>query len=189
MAKVLKLQLQYQFFQWIFRTDFLQDWLVWQPCCLRDSQESSSIPQLKSINSSAFSFPYGPTFTSIHDYWKNHHFDYMDLCWLFNMISRFVIVFLPRSKHLLISWLQSWSAVILEPKKRKSVTASTFSHSICNEVMEPDTVFLVFWMFSFKTTFSLLQMATHSNTPAWRIPWTEETGKLQSMGSQRVRHN
>ena len=72
---------------------------------------------------------------------------------LFNMLSRFVIVFLPRSNHLLISWLQSRSAVILEPKKRKSVTASTFSHSICNEVMETDTMFLVFWMFSFKTLF------------------------------------
>ena len=54
---------------------------------------------------------------------------------LFNMLSRFVIAFLPKSKHLLISWLQSPSAVILEPKKRKSVTASTFSPSICHEVM------------------------------------------------------
>ena len=57
---------------------------------------------------------------------------------LFNMLSRFVIAFLPRSKHLLISWLQSPSAVILEPKKRKSVTASPFSPSICHEVMGPD---------------------------------------------------
>ena len=57
---------------------------------------------------------------------------------LFNMLSRFVIAFLPRSKHLLISWLQSLSTVILEPKKTKSVTASTFSHSICHEVMGPD---------------------------------------------------
>ena len=51
---------------------------------------------------------------------------------LFNMLSRFVIAFLPRSKHLLISWLQSPSAVILEPKKRKSVTASVVSPSICH---------------------------------------------------------
>ena len=63
---------------------------------------------------------------------------------LFNMLSRFVIAFLPRSKHLLISWLQSPSAVILETKKIKSVTASTFYPSICHEVMGPDTMILVF---------------------------------------------
>ena len=55
---------------------------------------------------------------------------------LFNMLSRFVIAFLPRSKHPLISWLQSPSAVILEPKKIKSVTVSIVSPSICHEVME-----------------------------------------------------
>ena len=69
---------------------------------------------------------------------------------LFNMLSRFVIVFLPRSKHLLISWLQSSSAVILEPKKIKSVTVSTFSPSICHEVMGLDAKIYVFWMLSFK---------------------------------------
>ena len=57
---------------------------------------------------------------------------------LFNMLSRFVIAFLPRSKRLLISWLQSPSAVILEPKKIKSVTVSIISPSICHEVMGPD---------------------------------------------------
>ena len=63
---------------------------------------------------------------------------------LFNMLSRLVITFLPRSKCLLISWLQSPSAVILEPKKIKSVTASIVSPSIYNEVMGPDAVILVF---------------------------------------------
>ena len=62
----------------------------------------------------------------------------------FNMQSRFVIAFLPRSKHLLISWLQSPSAVILEPKKIKSVTVSIVSLPICHEVMEPDAVIFVF---------------------------------------------
>ena len=57
---------------------------------------------------------------------------------LFNMLSRFVIAFLPRSKHLLISWLQSPSAVILEPKEIKSVTVSIVSPSICHEVMGQD---------------------------------------------------
>ena len=74
---------------------------------------------------------------------------------LFNMLSRLVITFLPRSKHLLISWLQSPSAVILEPKKIKSVPVSTVSPSICYEVMGPDAVVFIFWMLSFKPTFSL----------------------------------
>ena len=69
-GQVLELQLQHQFFQWIFRTDFLQCWLVGSPCSPRDSQESSPSPQFKRINSLAFSFLYGPTLTSIHDYWK-----------------------------------------------------------------------------------------------------------------------
>ena len=63
---------------------------------------------------------------------------------LFNMLLRFVISFLPRSRGLLISWLQSPFAVNLEPKKIKSVTVSTFSSSICHKVMGPDAMILVF---------------------------------------------
>ena len=63
---------------------------------------------------------------------------------LCNTLFRFVIAFLPRSKLLLISWLQSPSAVILEPQKIKSVTVSTVSPSICHEVMGPDAMILVF---------------------------------------------
>ena len=70
-------------------------------------------------------------------------------------MSRLVIAFLPRSKRLLISWLQSPSAVILEPPKIKSLTVSTVSPSICHEVMGLDAMILVFWMLSFKLTFSL----------------------------------
>ena len=69
---------------------------------------------------------------------------------LFNTLSRFVIAFLPKSKHLLISWLQSPSSVILEPPKIKSLTVSP---STCHEVMGPDAMILVFWMLSFKPTF------------------------------------
>ena len=69
---------------------------------------------------------------------------------------RLVITFLPRSKHLLISWLQTPSAVILEPHKIKSATFPTVSPSICHEVMGLDVMILVFWMLSFKPTFSLL---------------------------------
>ena len=74
---------------------------------------------------------------------------------LFNTLPRFVIAFLPRSKCLLISWLQSPSTEILEPKNTKFVTASTFSPFICHEVMGPDAMILVFWMLSFKPAFSL----------------------------------
>ena len=63
---------------------------------------------------------------------------------LFNMLSRLIITFLPRSKHLIISWLQSPSAVILEPRKIKSDTISTVSPSICHEVMGPDAMIVVF---------------------------------------------
>ena len=66
---------------------------------------------------------------------------------LLNMLSRLDITFLPRSKRLLISWLQSPSALILEPKIIKSVTVSTISPFICHEVMGPDAMILVFWMF------------------------------------------
>ena len=74
---------------------------------------------------------------------------------LFNMLSRLVITFLPRSKRLFISWLRSPSAVILEPRKIKSDTVSTVSPSISHEVMGPDAMIFVFWMLSFKPTFSL----------------------------------
>ena len=63
---------------------------------------------------------------------------------LFHMLSRFVIAFLPSSKHLLIPWLQSPSAVILETKKIKSVTISIVSPTICHDVMEPEAMILVF---------------------------------------------
>ena len=83
---------------------------------------------------------------------------------LFNTLSRFIITFLPKSKHLLISWLQLPSAVILEPPKIKSATVSTVSPSICHEVMGQDAMILVFWMLSFKPTFSLGEC---TSKPQW----------------------
>ena len=91
----------------------------------------------------------------------------------FNMLSIFVIAFLPRNQRLLISWLQSPSEVILEPKKIKSITVSIVSLSICHEVRG----------------LAEKAMAPHSSTLAWKIPWTEEPGRLQSMGSLRVEHD
>ena len=70
---------QNQSFQWIFRVDFLEGWLIGSPCSPRDSQESFPAPQFESIKSSVLSLLYGPTLTSVHDYWKNHSFDYTDL--------------------------------------------------------------------------------------------------------------
>ena len=100
---------------------------------------SSPIPQFKSINFSVLSFLYSPT----HPYittgktialtrWT---FVGKEMSLIFSMLSRFVITFLPRNNHLLISWLQSPSAVILEPPKIKSDTVSTVSPSVSHEVM------------------------------------------------------
>ena len=74
---------------------------------------------------------------------------------LFNTLSRFVKAFLPRSKCLLISWLHSPPAMILEPKKIKSVTVSIVSPSICHEVMGSYAMIFIFWMLNFKPVFSL----------------------------------
>ena len=74
---------------------------------------------------------------------------------LFKMLSRLVMAFLPRSKRLLISWLQSPSAVILEPKKIKPVSVSIVSASICHEVKRLDAMIFIFWMLSFKPALSL----------------------------------
>ena len=94
------------------------------------------------------SFLYSPTLTSTHDHWKKtaltrQTFVSKVMSLLFNMLPRLVIAFLPRSKHLLISWLQSPSAMIWE-SKIKFLTVSIVSPSICHEVMGPDAIILVF---------------------------------------------
>ena len=93
--------------------------------------ESSPTPQFKNVNSLALSFLHSPILTSIHDYGKTRALTRRTsvskvMSLLFNMLSRLVIAFLPRSKRLLISWLQSPSAVILEPPKVKSLTFHYF---------------------------------------------------------------
>ena len=158
MAKVLEFQLQSC--QWTLRTDLLYNRLVLSPCNPRDSRESSPTPQFNSINSLRISLLYSPTLTSIHDHWKTialtrRTFVDKVMSLFFNMLSRLVITFLPMSKHLLISWLQSPSAVVLEPRKIKSATVSTVSPSLCHKVMGLDAMILVFWMLNFKTTFPL----------------------------------
>ena len=117
--------------------------LVWPPCCSRDSPESSpdhnskaSILRLSIFFKVQVSHLYMITGTTIALTIQTFVGKVLSL--LLNMLSRIVMVFLPRSKHLLISWLQSESSVILKPKKIKSVTVYTFSPSICHEVMSLD---------------------------------------------------
>ena len=101
--------------------------LVWSPCCPRDSQESFLVSQFEGINSLVLSLLCGPTLTSIHDYWKNHSFDYMDLC---------------RQMEMQVQSLGQEDSLKEE-------------------------------------------MAAHSSILAWEIPYTEEPGELQSMGSPK----
>ena len=112
---------------------------AWQPTVHRCTK---SWTLLKQLSMHACSYPHMTTK-------KKHSFDYMHLCHkvmslCFNTLSRFVRAFLSWSKHLLISRLQSLSTVILEPKKRKSVTVSIFFPFICHEVMKLDAIFLFF---------------------------------------------
>ena len=113
------------------QTGLPQDGLFGSSCSIRDTRESSPTPQFKSINSLVLSLLHSPILTSIHDYWKNHSLDRWTFVGkvtslLLNMLSRLVITFLPRSKRLLISWLQSPSAVVLEPPKIKSDTRQVY---------------------------------------------------------------
>ena len=156
-AKVLEPQLQQQSFQ--------LDIQGWFPLGLtglilqsKGLSRVFSRRRFKSINSSVLSLLYGPALTVGKTIALTiRTFVGKVLSLLSNTLSRFVIVFLPRSKHLLISWLQLPSTVILGPKKINSVTASTFCPSICCEVMTPDAMILVFWYWIFTLLFHLHQ--------------------------------
>jgi len=125
-ASVLPMNIQsWFFFLWLFS-------LI--SCCPRDSQGFSPVPQLKIINFSALSLLYGPTLTSVHDYWKNHRFDSMDLCWSSDVsafeytvqVCHSFFFFFLRSTSPLILWLQSPSIELLEPKKVNSAWLLSF---------------------------------------------------------------
>ena len=133
-------------------------WTGWIPLQSKGLSRVFSNNTVQSINSSAFfmaqlSHPYMATGKTIALTRWTFVGKVMSL--LFNMLFMLVIAFLPRSQHLLISWLHSPSAVILEPNKIKSVTVSIVFPSICHEVMGPDAIILVLWMLSFEPTFSL----------------------------------
>ena len=162
MAKGLELHLQHLSVQWIFRTDFLWDWLVWSSCCPRDSQDSSPTPQLKASAlwcSTSFMVQLSPLYTTTGKtialtIWI---FVASIMPLLFNMLCSLVIASLPRSKHLLISWLHSFSTVIFEPKKIKSVTTSTPHPTYLPWTMNHGTrcQISVFWMLCFMPVLSL----------------------------------
>ena len=141
---------------------FLLGLLFWSPCCPRNSQQSSPTPKASILQHSTFFMV-----QLLHLYVTNRKtvtltiwtFVSKMMSLFFNMLSRFVIVFLPRSKCLLILWLHSPSTVILEPKKIKSVTISTYFSSICCEVMGLDVMNLAFWVLNFKSVFPLSSFA------------------------------
>ena len=127
-----------------FRMDWLDLLLVQGTLkgLLQHCSSKASIFQRSAFFTAQLSHPYMTTGKTIALTRRTFVGKVMSL--LFNMLSRLVITFLPRSKHLLISWLQSPSEVILEPPKIKSVTISTVSPSICHEEMGPDAIILVF---------------------------------------------
>ena len=167
-AKVLEFQLQHQSFNEhpgliSFRMDWL-DLLAVQgtlKSLLQHHSSKASILRRSAFFTVQLSHPYMTTGKII----ALTRWTFVDkvMSLLFNVLSRLVITFLPRSKCLLISWLQSPSAVILEPKKIKSDTVSTVSPSICHEVMGPGAMILVFWMLSFKSSsLQILSNKTYS---------------------------
>ena len=122
-------------------------------CFLQDRSPSTSILWPSAFFIVPLSHPYMSAGKTIALTGQTFFSQVMSL--LFNMLSWLVIAFLPRSKRLLLSWLKLLSSVILEPEKVKSVTVSIVSPSICHEVMGLDAMIFLFWILSFKPTFSL----------------------------------
>ena len=145
----MEFQLQHQSFQSIFRTNFLRmDWLDLLAVqgtlksLLQHHSSKASVLRRSAFFIVQISHPYMTTGKTTPMTRQTFVGKVMSL--LLNMLSMLVITFLPRSKCLLISWLQSPSTVIWEPRKIKSATVSTVSPCICNEVMGPDAIILVF---------------------------------------------
>ena len=139
---------------------FVLDWLVWSLCNPRDLKSllqhhnsKASILWYSAFFMIQISHPYMTTGKTIALTTWTFMSKVMSL--LCNTLSRFATAFLPRNKNVLISWVQSPSAVILEPKKRKCVNAPAFSPSIYHEVMGPEAMILSFLKLSFKPAFSL----------------------------------
>ena len=126
---------------------FKVDWF--DLLAVRDSQESSPVPQFKSINSLVLQFLYGPTLTSVYDYWKNHRLTIWTsvskaMSLLFNMMSRLVSFSSKEQAPFNFTVSSQLSEMILEHKKIKSVTVFIFSQPICHEMIGPDAMIFVF---------------------------------------------
>ena len=164
-AEVLELQLQHQSFQWIFLISFRMDWLDLLAVqgtlksLLQHHSSKASILQRSAFFVVQFSHPYMAPgkITAL----ARRTFVSKIMSLLFNMLYRLVITFLPKTKHPLISWLQSPSAVILEPPKIKSLIVSIVSPSICHEVMGPDAMICVFLNVEFQASFFTLLFHFH----------------------------
>ena len=159
-AKVVELQHQHPSFQWIFRTGFFRmNWLdllavqATLKSLLQHHSSKASILWHSAFFIVQLPHPYMTTGKTIALTRWTFVGKVMSL--LFNMLYRLVIAFLPRSKHLLMSWFQSLSGVILEPKEIKSITVSIVSPTIWQEVMRLGAMILIVWMLSFKPAFSL----------------------------------
>ena len=165
-AKVLESELQHQSFQWTlglisFRMHWL-DLLAVQgtlKSLLQHHSSKASILWCSAFFIVQLSHPYMTTGKTIALTRQTFVGKVMSL--FFNMLSRLIITFLPRSKRLFISCLQTPSAVILEPQNIKSATVSTVYPSICHEVIGPDFMIFIFWMLSFQPTFSTLLFHFH----------------------------
>ena len=153
-----------------FRMDWLDLLAVWGilKSLLQHHSSKASILRRSAFFTVQFSHPYMSTGKIIALTRQTFVGKVMSL--LLSMLSSLVIAFLPRSKHLLISWLQSPSAVILEPWKIKADTVPTVSPSIFYEVMGLDAMILVFWMLSFKPAFSLSSF-TFTRGYLVSLPW------------------
>ena len=165
-AKVLEFQLQHQSFQWVFSW-FPLEWTAWislEPKGLSRvfSNTTNQKHQFFSIQLSLWSNSHIHTWLlEKPQLWLNGPLSVISL--LLNKLSRFVIAFLPKSKCLLISWLQSPSAVILEPKKIKSLNVSIVSPSICHEVMGPYAMIFIFWIFLSQLFHSSLSLSSRGS--------------------------
>ena len=155
-ASVLPMNIQ-DWFPWGFDWFDLLEVQVTPKSVLQHHSSKASILQCSGFFMVQLSHPYMTTGKTIA--WPVQTCAGKVMSLLFNMLSRFIIAFLPRSKCLLILWLQSPSAVILEPKKIKSVTVLIVYPSICCEVLGPDALISFFWMLNFKPAFSLLSFS------------------------------
>ena len=147
-TKGLELRFQHQSFQWIFRVDFLEYWLISSPSCSRDSQESSPTLQFKNINSSTLSLLCGPPLTSIHGYWENHSFDYMTIwtlsakwCLCFNTLSKFFIAFSEEQAS--FNFVVSVTIPIDFGAQENEIAYHFHIFSICHEVIQPDVMIIL----------------------------------------------